>query len=524
MAKPISIEIMEEEDVYDLSVEEHYNYFANNIVVHNCMQLSKTLAGFTDAEANRLRKSIGKKLAGLMAEMKSKFIEGAKRTRVATGEISEKEVETIWGLIEVFAGYGFCKCLTLDTTVEISEGTKLFGDLIVGDKIKAPKNLWVTISDVIDSGEQQVFDVTLNSGKKISCTMNHKFLCANGKVLTLAKIIRDGLRVVCDNKTGDTEVITRLKCLGTRKTRNITVESEDHCFFANGIATSNSHAIAYSALSCAELWLKYNYFVPYMTALVNNTPLAKKKFGSGSLLVSYLNYCRRWGTAVLPPSINHSGIGFTIENQNQIRFGLDHVKGVANSAQLVIAVQPFSSLEDFLNRTEKRKVNKKVVEALIASGAFDEFGTRNDILQQFYSLRKEKELPPTYSENEWINLEMEMIGLCLSKPPLLTQYADLIKQNRWCPIGEAGNRGRTFVFGRINSITERHSKAGNFMYLVELSDDIDTMSFFVFSRSIPRFNREIKKGYVVAIPLNKFDDDSATRFYNAEKDTVVVKR
>ncbi len=83
------------------------------------MRLAADLAGFSLGEADTLRKAMGKKDRDLMAAQKAKFVVGCR-----ANQIEAKKAERIWELIEKFAGYGFNKCLTADTEIEMADGTR----------------------------------------------------------------------------------------------------------------------------------------------------------------------------------------------------------------------------------------------------------------------------------------------------------------------------------------------------------------------------------------------------------------
>src|SRR5262249_6958984 len=83
------------------------------------MRLAAELAGLSLGEADTLRKAMGKKDRELMAQQREKFVAGCKANKIDT-----KKAERIWDLIEKFAGYGFNKCLTADTMVEMADGTR----------------------------------------------------------------------------------------------------------------------------------------------------------------------------------------------------------------------------------------------------------------------------------------------------------------------------------------------------------------------------------------------------------------
>jgi DNA polymerase-3 subunit alpha len=373
------------------------------------MRIARELAGFTMAEANKLRKGMGKKKKEVIAELRSKFMKGSQKA-IDGGTATLQEVETVWLKIASFAKYGFNK----------------------------------------------------------------------------------------------------------------------------------SHAITYSALTCAELWLKFHYHIEYITALINNTSQGKKKFGE-ELFPSYINYARKCNFKVLSPDINRSQEQFTIEplangEGNAIRFSIGHVKNVANSAPVIIKNQPYTDMEDFYNRAAeetinkktgkvgKRRVNKKVVESLLYAGAFDCFGTREAVMRRYYELRKEKDFEVPKDDAEWKAMESEMVGLILSAEPLKFKYEKLIKQNRWSPISETKERGqRIKVFGRIASARETTSKKGNRMMVVSLTDDLDSMTFFVFGGAMMAFKELFREGWVVAVPLNRFEDGD-TRFYDVDRDGEIVEK
>jgi DNA polymerase-3 subunit alpha len=269
-----------------------FNTHSLLVFQEDTMNLARVLAGYSPLEANRLRKSVGKKIRELMISMRDSFINGAK-PRIDSGEITLVEVEDMWNQIEKFSGYGFAK----------------------------------------------------------------------------------------------------------------------------------PHAVAYGAITTVELWLKHNFPIQFCTALINNTKLGKKKHGSDNVLVDYINYARRREIPVLVPDINMSRDEFGIEGDS-IRFALGHVKGVATAAKLIESFQPFTGIQDFYDRvkvvdedddtvtevadgeagvkedtetepivkTSKkvavRRPNRRVVESLIAAGAFDRFGTRNEMAMEYWRLRR----------------------------------------------------------------------------------------------------------------------------------------
>jgi DNA polymerase-3 subunit alpha len=217
------------------------------------------------------------------------------------------------------------------------------------------------------------------------------------------------LRKACGKKLKDLMVSIKQKFIEGAQSRvkagDVTQEEVEELWdlivsFAR-YGFNKSHSITYSMITTAELWLKHNYFLEYMTALVLNTKRGKEKHGSSNILTDYLNYARKNGIEVFPPSINAPLADFHIEDGRAIRFGLAHVKNVASAAEHIAQIatrQPFTGIVDFHERCvyetpiktgknagkmRETRPNNKVVESLIYAGAFDEFGERCELLAEY---------------------------------------------------------------------------------------------------------------------------------------------
>jgi DNA polymerase-3 subunit alpha len=134
-----------------------------------------------------------------------------------------------------------------------------------------------------------------------------------------------------------------------------------------------AHAVAYSIISYQTAWLKAHYPAEFMAALLSSA------IGETKKVVPYIAECRALGIEVVPPDVNESGWHFTVVDDQRIRFGLGAIKNVGRGAiDAVIAARsaggPFTSLADLAARVDHRVCNKRVLEALIASGATDGLG------------------------------------------------------------------------------------------------------------------------------------------------------
>jgi len=140
---------------------------------------------------------------------------------------------------------------------------------------------------------------------------------------------------------------------------------------------NKSHSAAYGLLTVQTAWLKAHYPVEFMAALISSEASNTDK------VVAHIGEARSGGIEVLPPDVNESNAEFRAlpgkkreKLKGHIRFGLGAVKGVGEAAvEAILAARaeggPFQGLFEFSTRVDSRRINKKVVEALVKSGAFD---------------------------------------------------------------------------------------------------------------------------------------------------------
>jgi len=137
---------------------------------------------------------------------------------------------------------------------------------------------------------------------------------------------------------------------------------------------NRAHAAIYGIIAYHTAYLKANYTMEYMTAVLS------AEMGTPDRIAIAVAECRRMEIPVLPPNVNDSGLDFSITPAG-IRFGLGAVKNVGEgAAEAVVEARaaggPFGSLDDFCDRLDLQRTNKRVIESLIKSGACDEFGPR----------------------------------------------------------------------------------------------------------------------------------------------------
>lgn len=224
--------------------------------------------------------------------------------------------------------------------------------------------------------------------------------------------------------------------------------------FAN-YGFNKSHAAAYALVSYQTAWLKTHYPAEFMSAVMSCD------MDHTETVVAMLSECRRMKLTVHPPDINRSHFQFTVPKAGEIAYGLGAIKGVGEAALAGIVAErtekgPFRDLFDFCLRTDLKKVNKRVFEALIYSGAMDAFGlNRASLLRNLpralamaeaashsastgqedmfgmstqgpaASVAVEPEIVPELPQRERLEFERQTLGFYLSGHPI-EAYAPVI--------------------------------------------------------------------------------------------------
>ena len=306
---------------------------------------------------------------------------------------------------------------------------------------------------------------------------------------------------------------------------------------------NKSHAAAYSLISYQTAYLKAHYPVEFMSATMtlDITNTDKLKF--------FKNECRKMGITVLPPDVNKSGHDFVVED-GKIRYALTAIKGVgeANMRALVAereARGPFKDISDFIHRIDIKQTNRKQLEQLIKSGAFDSldknrgrlFANIDNIIQHIYSscelktsnqtsLFGNEEMQakvklkdePDWVELEKLKLEAEAIGFYLSAHPL-DSYRNGMEKLGVKSSSEVfrniqlGDTIRAKLAGCVNSFQKRISKNGNRFAFLELSDASGAFEGIVFSETLQRSEEVINSGLplLVSVTIDKQSEEGNPR-------------
>ena len=356
------------------------------------------LAGMSEEDADlHLRKSLSKKLPEAIAKAREAFLAGCNKR----GVISDERAKELFDQIEKFQRYGFNKCLSLDTIVETKNGERLLSEIKIGDLVRTVDDNsiedyeWTEVIDTIDCGEQEVFNVELDDGKTIKCTMEHEFWCKDGKKYTMLDIIKNNYSIICENGSGN---VKSVNYIGKIKTLDLTVNNEKHRYFANGILTSNSHAVGYAKTSyfCAYIKTHFptEFYCSWLT-FANDKPEPREE------IARLVNDAKLHNITVLQPDIQRLNKDFTIIADKKLAFGLSHIRGVGGAALSAILETRPSSIQDLVYHG--KKIKRSVVEAIIKSGACDSLSnSRNYMLRLVAAIygkgvsKTDKSIPALY--------------------------------------------------------------------------------------------------------------------------------
>jgi DNA polymerase-3 subunit alpha len=278
-----------------------------------------------------------------------------------------------------------------------------------------------------------------------------------------------------------------------------------------GYGFNKSHSAAYALIAFQTAYLKAHYPVEFIAALLTS------EMQSIDGVVKYINECRTHHIEVLPPDVNAGDTVFTVAD-GKIRFGLVAVKNVGEGAVEAIVEErdangPYASVFDFCERVDLRRVNKRVVESLIACGAFDSIGSKRSQLMETleealeYGQKVQKErcdpqmglfddgdecnlsvtapsLPniPEWDDKERLSREKESLGFYISGHPLtrhgktMVKYSTVHTQN----LADTTDGRMVRLGGMIAACKVIRTKREELMAFIQLEDLQGSVEVVVF--------------------------------------------
>ncbi len=297
-------------------------------------------------------------------------------------------------------------------------------------------------------------------------------------------------------------------------------------------AFNKGHSASYAVITYRTAWLKYYYPVEFMAALMTSV------IDNPGKVAEYIMCCRNMGIEILPPDINKSSAKFSVEGKS-VRYALLAIKAVGRPAIEFICHEreengPFTSLQDFLTRTDSSEYNRRMVEHFIKAGALDSLhGNRRQFMTMYVPIMEqlavgkknhmagqmtlmdlmdasqretfEISMPNIgeYDKEELLSMEKEVLGIYVSGHPL-ESYEKLWKKNITALTtdflldeetgGTALSDGSTqTVGGLINEKTVKYTKNDQPMAFLQLEDMFGTVEVVVFPKTYEKYNGLLKE-------------------------------
>jgi DNA polymerase III subunit alpha len=307
---------------------------------------------------------------------------------------------------------------------------------------------------------------------------------------------------------------------------------------------NKAHAASYSQVSYQTAYMKANYTVEFMASLMS------AESGDEAKIHEAFEECKNLGITVLPPDVTESYGGFTVIDENTIRFGLRAIKNLSSDVIRKIidchkAGITFDSLEDFLSKCYIKNFNKKSWEALVKAGALDKFGDRAqllastehvlDFLREHFKngdsgqsslfgktfqigklqLQPAKPIPP----EEILQFEKEHLGLFVSGHPL-DRYREVSKDYQ--PINgitENIDNHHVAIAGIITKTKRTVTKKNDPMAFITVEDKTGAVEVLVFPTVMPQATGYLESDAVLRINGKvSFKDGEPKLIANSIKD------
>ncbi|MBE1299976.1 MAG: DNA polymerase III subunit alpha [Alteromonadaceae bacterium] len=268
-----------------------------------------------------------------------------------------------------------------------------------------------------------------------------------------------------------------------------------------GYGFNKSHSAAYALVSYQTLWLKAHYPSEFMAAVMS------ADMDNTDKIVTLVDECNRMGITICPPDVNDGKYKFTVNKEGHIVYGIGAVKGVGEGPiEAIIEAREehgfFTDLFDFCAKVDLKRINKRVMEKLVLSGALDSLGPHRASLMatlpeamaaaeqhakaesfgqsdMFGLLTTEPEEVnqsfadvPEWPEKEWLNGEKETLGLYLTGHPI-NQYREELKhycKGRLVDLKPTGKDGSARAVGLVLAVRVLVNKKGKRWAIVTLDD------------------------------------------------------
>jgi DNA polymerase III subunit alpha len=291
---------------------------------------------------------------------------------------------------------------------------------------------------------------------------------------------------------------------------------------------NKSHAACYALIAYQTAYLKANYPVEFMAALMTSDA------DNMDRIALEVQECADMGITVLPPSVNESFANFTVVDQSTIRFGLKAIKGLGETViEGVIDARgeenmPFKDIDDFSKRVRNEVLNKKSIEAMAYSGAMDDLGESNAIAastdrivdhsRQIQRISDEGQTDifgmmtgddfepppplelakaPEATKFEKLSYEKEYLGLYVSGHPLQgLDYYFAKKTRPLARLGSLDEKAKHKVGGLVTKVKKIMTKNGSYMAYISVEDMTGRSEIILFPKFYQVFADKLEEGMV----------------------------
>ncbi|MDN3518396.1 DNA polymerase III subunit alpha [Aquisalimonas lutea] len=324
-----------------------------------------------------------------------------------------------------------------------------------------------------------------------------------------------------------------------------------------GYGFNKSHSAAYALLSYQTAWLKAHYPAPFMAAVLSSDMDHTDK------VVTLIDECRAMGLEVLPPDINRSDFQFRAADERTVVYGIGAIKGVGQSAIEALVSErdangAYADLYDLCRRVDLRRVNRRVLEALVRAGCLDSIGAnRATLLSQIGPALKAAEQSvrnaeagqtdmfgltlagggdadsgerppdlPEWDEEERLAGEKETLGLFLTGHPITRYEPELerIVTGRISELAGGGDSGsgrrekNVVTAGLVMSLRVRNTQSGNKMGFLVLDDRTGRIEVNLFTEAYRKYGALLGKDKLLVVEgALGYDDFSDAWRINADK-------
>jgi DNA polymerase-3 subunit alpha len=257
-------------------------------------------------------------------------------------------------------------------------------------------------------------------------------------------------------------------------------------------------------------YLKANYSKYFLGVLLNS------QIGSATGTRKYIMECQKLGIKILPPRINKSADTYRFEQQ-ALRFPYKAIKGIGEvMAKNITAIQTEGAVKDFVDFIRRAQdVNINVIEALIFSGVFNDFGlNKKTMIQNIINIQSYVNFANQgdfkyieYSEYDYEflqNKEKELLGVNFEYHPI-HKYEDVIKRNNYETLTEVIDSDKNYLefIAVISKIKIHKTRTGENMAFIVCEDELSSIDGVVFPKVFNRYKMEINNVYLIK---GKFDE------------------